>query len=144
MEPAIAGRQTFEIAHNRRVDIGPSAVTRFAGSKIEMADLGLMPHTLRYFSRESAERTAENSPAIHRWGTIAEANESVKRTAEWRATYILGGSTLESAVRFTDYAVISLPFPAVNCWAIFNRPLVADWDQSPGPSISLTLVLLEA
>ena len=33
--------------------------------------------------RES--RTPENSPAIHRWGAIVEASESVKRTTEWRA-----------------------------------------------------------
>jgi len=78
--------------------------------------------------RES--RTPENGPAIHRWGAIVEASESVKRTAEWRETDIFESVPRISRPFHGLPSVISLPFPAVNCWAIFNRPLVADWDQS--------------
>ena len=44
--------------------------------------------------------------------------KSVKRTTE--TVEYLG---LPSAVRFADYILFAPPPPAVNCWAIVNRPL---------------------
>jgi hypothetical protein len=73
---------------------------------------------------KSAKRTAENSPAIHRWECSWFIDpESAKRTAEQlpenRERHVL--QVLSPASRASEY--LGLLYPALKCWAIFNRPL---------------------
>jgi hypothetical protein len=77
------------------------------------------------FGPVSILRTNENSPAVYCWDEEREHRSPLKRTAEMVATSYL----FLSVVRFTDFVANAL-FPAVNCWAIFIRPLNADWTQN--------------
>jgi len=74
---------------------------------------------------QSAKRTNDNSPAIYRWGKAVIGVQSVKRTAELKRI-CLSNRNFQSVVRFADYVRSSMLFPALKCWAISNRPLIAD------------------
>src|SRR3954471_20375613 len=65
---------------------------------------------------QSAQRTNENSPAIHRWGGDIKFDlKSAKRTTE--------NLNLTSVARFTGFGINFLANPALKCWAIVKRPL---------------------
>jgi hypothetical protein len=71
-------------------------------------------------SEESAKRTIENSPAIYRWdgAVCSSVRKSAKRTAENPSRV---GVLLPPVSRACEFIFAS--YPAVNCWAIVDRPL---------------------
>jgi hypothetical protein len=71
---------------------------------------------------ESAKRTADNSPAIHRWDERNIPTQSVKRTSERLDVDQLPFNRPLHGLNFLR------SIPAVNCWAIVIRPL-ADWQS---------------
>jgi len=70
---------------------------------------------------ESAQRTIENSSAIHRWERIInDKPKSAKRTAE-SLQIIPNFERRSPASRAFDSFLVTAP--ALKCWAITERPL---------------------
>ena len=53
---------------------------------------------MSFIAAQSAQRTTDNSPVIHRWEDSKYESKSVKRTTDKAVSYIC-----YSAVRFPDY-----------------------------------------
>ena len=90
--------------------------------KLARADVSKLEMEKERAVIKSAKRTAENSPAIHRWGNgIHQSMQSAKRTAEilqvfWARIYFQSSvSRARVKRRAAD--------PALKCWANFERPL---------------------
>jgi len=70
---------------------------------------------------ESAQRTFENSPAIHRWERmIIKKSKSAKRTADSSRIFSNPERLSPASRAFGSFLVVT---PALKCWAIFERPL---------------------
>jgi hypothetical protein len=70
---------------------------------------------------ESAKRTDENNPAIYRWEPGADC-QRVRAADDRSLTFFYGVAFLSPVSRAQKQNKLAV-HPAVNCWAISDRPL---------------------